>query len=72
MSHPILIEVAGEDAGILAPLRRGYAFYAASRRFHPLDGQTFRTPWHAEKAARDLASRRARAAHAIRPPYSGA
>jgi hypothetical protein len=58
MSHPILIEVAGEDAGILAPLRRGYAFYAASRRFHPLEGRTFSTPWHAEKAARDLAARR--------------
>ncbi len=54
MTYPILIEIAGEDAGIVAPLRRGYTFYAASRRFHALDGKIFRTPWHAEKAARRL------------------
>jgi hypothetical protein len=58
MSHPILLEIAGEDAAILAPLRRGYAFCAASRRFRPLDGKTFPTAWHAEKAARELVTRR--------------
>jgi hypothetical protein len=58
MSHPILLEIAGEDAAILAPLRRGYAFCAASRRFRSLDGKTFPTAWHAEKAARDLVTRR--------------
>jgi hypothetical protein len=52
MSHPVLIEVAGEDAGIIAPIRGGYVFYAASPRFRALEGRTFGSAAEAHKTAR--------------------
>jgi len=54
-----IIEIAGTAAGIVAADRRGFRFHAAAGRFNALDGQSFRTPAEAERAARRLIHRRA-------------
>jgi hypothetical protein len=37
----VLIEIAGEDAGLAVPDTRGVRFYSGSARFHALDGRLF-------------------------------
>lgn len=37
----VLIEVAGEDAGLAVPDAAGVRFYSGSARFHALDGRRF-------------------------------
>lgn len=59
MSDAYVIEIAGEPAGIVARLHKGYAFYAARQPFHRLEARTFPTPWAAERAVRDLQAGRA-------------
>ena len=56
MFNAYVIEVAGSAAGIVTRDGRGFRFHAAKRLFNVIDGQLFRGPTHAEKAARDLAS----------------
>jgi hypothetical protein len=58
MFNAYVIEVAGSAAGIVTRDGRGFRFHAAKRLFNAIDGQLFRGPTHAAKAARDLASRR--------------
>lgn len=59
MSDAYVIEVAGEPAGIVARLGKGFAFYAARQPFHRLEARTFASPGAAERAARDLDAGRA-------------
>jgi len=54
MSDCYVIEVSSETAGIVVRDTRGYAFFAASRRFQALEGQIFRNAREAERAARRL------------------
>lgn len=54
MSDAIIIEIRGLTAGIVARTPGGFAFYAATRPFYALEKQLFRSPRHAEKAARTL------------------
>lgn len=58
MSDATIIEIRGLTAGIVARTPRGFAFYAATGPFCALERQLFRSPRHAEKAARDLLDRR--------------
>lgn len=37
----VLIEVAGEDAGLAVPDKHGVRFYSGSAKFHALDGRRF-------------------------------
>lgn len=37
----VLIEVAGEDAGLAVPDNAGVRFYSGSARFHAMDGRIF-------------------------------
>ena len=37
----VLIEIAGEDAGLAVPDAVGVRFYSGSARFHALDGRRF-------------------------------
>ena len=52
----VLIEIAGEDAGLAVPDNVGIRFYSGSARFHALDGRRF---------ARLADLRRAVAEHAV-------
>jgi hypothetical protein len=54
MSDCYVIEVSSETAGIVVRDTSGYQFFAASRRFDALEGQTFRNAREAERAARRL------------------
>jgi len=54
MSDAYVIEIAGEPAGIVARLNRGFAFYAARTPFHRLEARQFRSPADAERAVRTL------------------
>ena len=56
MSDTYIIEVASQPAGIIVRAPGGYQFFAASHRFNRLEGQIFRNPREAERAARRLAS----------------
>ena len=55
MSNIFIIEVRSEAAGIVMRNPDGYRFFAASHRFNPLEGQLFRNPREAERAAIRLA-----------------
>ena len=55
MSHSYIIEIASQAAGIVVRDGGGYRFFAASRRFFPLEGQLFRNAREGERAARRLA-----------------
>jgi hypothetical protein len=55
MSNIFIIEVRSEAAGIVMRNPDGYRFFAASHRFIPLEGQLFRNPREAERAAIRLA-----------------
>ena len=37
----VLIEIAGEDAGLAVPDTYGVRFYSGSAKFHALDGRRF-------------------------------
>jgi hypothetical protein len=54
MSDTYIIEVGSQPAGIVVRGPDGYRFFAASHRFNRLDGQIFRNPQQAERAARRL------------------
>ena len=54
MSDTFIIEVGSQPAGIVVRDPDGYRFFAASHRFNRLDGQLFRNPREAERAARRL------------------
>jgi hypothetical protein len=53
------IEVQGNSAGIVVANANHFIFYAADWAFGTLDRKTFRSPAHAERAARDVLLRRA-------------
>ena len=53
------IEVQGNSAGIVVASANHFIFYAADWAFETLDRKTFRSPAHAERAARDVLLRRA-------------
>lgn len=55
MSDTYIIEVGSQAAGIVVRDPKGYRFFAASHRFHPLEGRLFRNAREAERAARILA-----------------
>lgn len=57
-----LIEIRGDAVGIVTSERRGFVFFAAAKPFYAIEGQVFRSPRHAEAAARQLLRRRAAAA----------
>jgi len=57
MSETYIIEVASQAAGIVVRTSGGYRFFAANRRFMPLEGQLFRNAREAERAAARLCSR---------------
>jgi hypothetical protein len=56
MSDTYIIEVGSQPAGIIVRNPEGYRFFAASHRFNRLEGQLFRTPREAERAAIRLAN----------------
>jgi hypothetical protein len=53
------IEVQGNSAGIVVASANHFIFYAADWAFGSLDRKPFRSPAHAERAARDVLLRRA-------------
>jgi hypothetical protein len=55
MSDTYIIEVGSQAAGIVVRDAKGYRFFAATRRFNPLEGRLFRNARDAERAARLLA-----------------
>jgi hypothetical protein len=56
MSDNYIIELHSGPAGIVVRDGRQYRFFAASHAFNALDGQLFKTPKDAEKAALRQAS----------------
>jgi len=55
MSETYIIEVASQAAGIVVRTKDGFCFFAATRRFHALEGRTFHNAREAERAAIRLA-----------------
>jgi hypothetical protein len=53
-----IIEVEGEDAGIVVGDEHGFRFFAAIRAYDPLDGACFRSSGEAQKAVTRFASDR--------------
>ena len=51
MSDAYIIEVGSQAAGIVVRTPKGYRFFAATHRFNSLEGQLFRNPREAERAA---------------------
>jgi hypothetical protein len=56
MSDAYVVEVGGQTAGIVVRDSKAetFSFFAATRRFHPLEGREFAEPYAAERAARQL------------------
>jgi hypothetical protein len=56
MSDAYVVEVGGQTAGIVVRDSKAetFSFFAATRRFHPLEGLEFSEPHAAERAARKL------------------
>ena len=52
----VLIEIAGEDAGLAVPDAAGVRFYSGSARFHALDGRRFARLSELKRAAQEHAS----------------
>jgi hypothetical protein len=52
----VLIEIAGEDAGLAVPDDVGVRFYSGSARFHALDGRRFARLSELRRAAAELAA----------------
>jgi hypothetical protein len=57
MSDSYIIEVSSQPAGIVVRNPKGFRFFAASRRFHSMEGQLFRNAREAERAAVQLEKR---------------
>ena len=57
MSDSYIIEVSSQPAGIVVRNPKGFRFFAASQRFHPMEGQLFRNAREAERAAVQLEKR---------------
>lgn len=57
-SNAYAIEAAGVSAGIVIHERGGFRFYAANESFTSMDGQIFKRPRDAEKAAEKLVADR--------------
>jgi hypothetical protein len=55
MSDTYIIEVTSKAAGIVVRNPEGFRFFAASHEFNRLEGQLFRSPREAERAANRLA-----------------
>ena len=51
MSDAYIIEIGSQAAGIVVRTAEGYRFFAATHRFNSLEGQLFRNPRQAERAA---------------------
>ena len=51
MSETFLIEVGDEPAGLVFRDGQDFRFYAATQAFFALDGRSFPSPAHAERAA---------------------
>ena len=51
MSDTYIIEVSSKAAGIVVRNPEGFRFFAASHEFNRLEGQLFRNPREAERAA---------------------
>jgi hypothetical protein len=56
-AHAFIIEVKSHTAGIVVRDGRGFRFHAASDDFSGLEGQGFRSPGDAQKAALKLVER---------------
>ncbi len=56
MSETFLIEVGDEPAGLVFRDGQEFRFYAATQSFFALDGRSFPSPAHAERAATLLVS----------------
>jgi hypothetical protein len=56
MSDTYIIELGSQAAGIVVRTQRGFRFFSASARFSALEGQIFRNPREAERAAARLVS----------------
>jgi hypothetical protein len=54
MPNAYVIEIHDRTAGIITGDGRGFRFFSSERAFDSLDGQQFRSPHHAERAARAL------------------
>jgi hypothetical protein len=54
MSHAYVIECGELAAGIVTRERRGFIFHAAADAFRLINGQMFRTPQEAQRAAERL------------------
>ena len=56
MSDAYVVEVGGQTAGIVVRDSKAetFSFFAATQRFHPLEGLEFAEPYAAERAARQL------------------
>jgi hypothetical protein len=69
MSDAYVVEVGGQTAGIVVRDSKAetFSFFAATRRFHPLEGLEFAEPYAAERAARQLV-----ASFGVLPRISGA
>jgi hypothetical protein len=69
MSDAYVVEVGGQTAGIVVRDSKAetFSFFAATRRFHPLEGLEFSEPYAAERAARQLV-----ASFGVLPRVSGA
>ncbi|HEY3891056.1 MAG TPA: hypothetical protein VGM00_03765 [Bradyrhizobium sp.] len=51
MPDTYIIEVGSQPAGIVVRNPKGFRFFAASQRFHRMEGQLFRNAREAERAA---------------------
>jgi hypothetical protein len=58
MPDTYIIEVGSQPAGIVVRNPKGFRFFAASPRFHRMEGQLFRNAREAERAAVRLEKRR--------------
>ncbi len=58
MSNARIIEVEGEEAGIVVADDRGFQFFAALRPYYPLEGARFCSSSDAQKAVSRFASQR--------------
>jgi len=54
MPKAYVIEIHDRAAGIVTGDRRGFRFFSSERAFDSLEGREFRSPHHAERAARAL------------------
>ena len=58
MQSARIVEVGETSAGIVVPDPDGFRFFAAHPDYHALEGQVFRSPHHATRAAQHLHTRR--------------